>query len=152
MRYAVSPLPDETDGRAEVGDDSGTTTVRFGDVLFHLTEKSRWGGQAKTAVAAGARLERLPHATPRERLHLVVQKGRLFQQEHPQVPVLLDKGRYLVVDLDPRDAKLWHCGDRPCFAIRPLPEGGVAFDLRVPPADRGSPVPWVQSLVDGLGR
>src|SRR5206468_3590339 len=90
MRYAVSPLPDETDGRADVGDDSGTTSVRFGDVLFHMTEKSRWGGRAKTAVAAGARLERLPHATPRERLHLVVQKGRLFQQEHPKVPVLLD--------------------------------------------------------------
>src|SRR4029077_6660723 len=70
--------------------------------------------------------------------------------EHPEVPVLLDKGRFLVVDLDPRKAKQWDCGDRPCFSIRSLPEQGVAFDLRKPRADRAAPIPWVQALVDGL--
>ena len=27
-------------------------------------------------------------------MHIVVQNGRLFQQEHPEVPVILDRGRF----------------------------------------------------------
>jgi Zn-dependent M28 family amino/carboxypeptidase len=83
---------------------------------------------------------------------MVVQKGRLFQQEHPDVPVLLDKGRYLVVDLDPRKAKKWDQGHRPCFAIRPLPESEVAFDIPKPRARRSAALPWVQALTDRIVR
>jgi hypothetical protein len=36
-----------------------------------------------------------------ERLQLVTQNGGLFQADHPDVPVLVNKGRYLVVDLEP---------------------------------------------------
>jgi hypothetical protein len=36
-------------------------------------------------------------------LYLVFQEGRLFQRAYPDVPVLFDKGRHLVVSLDPRD-------------------------------------------------
>ena len=31
-------------------------------------------------------------------MHIVVQNGRLFQQEHPEVPVILDRGRFLLVE------------------------------------------------------
>lgn len=117
-----------------------------------MTEEARWGGLAKAARGPGSALKRLPHSTPRERLHMVVQKGRLFQQEHPDVPVLLDKGRYLVVDLDPRKAKKWDQGHRPCFAIRPLPADAVAFDALAPRARRSAALPWVQTLADRLSR
>src|SRR5262245_41830753 len=153
MRYAVSPIPTGREGRTvAVHGGSGTTSIRFGDVLFHMTEGPGWGEGADAARGAGAQLRTLDHETPRGRLHLVVQKGRLFQQAHPEVPVLLDKGRYLVVDLDPEEAKEWDCGDRPCFSIRPLPEEGIAFDLRAPRAGRAASIPWVQALVDRLGR
>lgn len=117
-----------------------------------MTEEPQWGGRAKAARGAGTALKRLPHSTPRERLHMVVQKGRLFQQEHPDVPVLLDKGRYLVVDLDPRKAKKWGPGHRPCFAIRPLPETAVAFDAPARRARRSAPLPWVRALVNRIAR
>jgi hypothetical protein len=125
MRYATSPVSAVAEKLETVHSDSGTRSIRFGDVLFHMSEEPRWGGLAKAARRSGAALKRLSHSTPRERLHMVVQKGRLFQQEHPDVPVLLDKGRYLVVDLDPRRARKWDQGHRPCFAIRPLPETAV---------------------------
>jgi Zn-dependent M28 family amino/carboxypeptidase len=117
-----------------------------------MTEEPQWGGRATVARGSGATLKRLPHSTPRERLHMVVQKGRLFQQEHPEVPVLLDKGRYLVVDLDPRKAKKWGQGHRPCFAICPLPETAVAFDAPAPRASRSAALPWVRALVNRITR
>jgi Peptidase family M28 len=154
MRYAISQLPTGFEDRAPAADEdgSGTTSVRFGNVLFHMTEGSSSTKGLGAGRGAGAQFRTLDHETPRGRLHLVVQKGRLFQQEHPEVPVLLDKGRYLVVDLDPKKAKKWDCGDRPCYSIRPLPREGVAFDLRAPRASRAASIPWVQALVDRLDR
>lgn len=152
MRYATSPASADVEP-PKTGDPAvGTRSIRFGDILFHLTGEPRWDGLAKSARQQGAALKRLPHDTPRERLHMVVQKGRLFQQEHPDVPVLLDKGRYLVVDLDRRNAKKWDQGDRPCFAIRPLPASQVAFDTPEPRASRSAVVPFVKALTDRIAR
>ena len=49
-------------------------------------------GPRAAAAAGGAGLARAPGAVAPERLHVVVQKGRLFQQEHPDVPVLRRQG------------------------------------------------------------
>ena len=152
MRYATSPASVAVE-RQETADSAiGTRSFRFGDVLFHMTGELRWSGLAKSARSQGATLKRLPHDTPCERLLMVVQKGRLFQQAHPDVPVLLDKGRYLVVDLDPRKAKKWDQGDCPCFAIRPLPESEVVFDAPEPRASRSAALPWVKALTDRIVR
>lgn len=152
MRYAILPVSAVAERTETVDPDSGTQSIRFGDVWFHMTDEPRWGGLAKAARRSGAALKRLSHSTPRRRLHMVVQKGRLFQQEHPEVTVLLDKGRYLVVDLDPQKAKKWDQRHRPCFAIRPLPETGVAFDAPAPRASRSAVLPWVQILVNRVAR
>jgi Zn-dependent M28 family amino/carboxypeptidase len=67
---------------------------------------------------------------PEERLHLVTQIGRTFQEDHPDARIVVDKGRYLVVDADP--------GAPPgglhayCYSVRPLPAGAVVFD-ELPP-------------------
>jgi hypothetical protein len=126
MRYSISPL------RERAG--NGETAIQFGDVLYQV-------GDGPTSRQA-------PHGTP----HLVVQKGRLFQQAHPDVPVLLDKGRYLVVDLDPERAKVLDHGDEPCYSIQPMPEHGVVFDHVAPRASRGAGLPWVRALVNGITR
>jgi beta-phosphoglucomutase-like phosphatase (HAD superfamily) len=45
------------------------------------------------------------HVGTAERLFLVTQNGRLFQLDHPEVPVVVDTGRNLVVDLEPEAAQ-----------------------------------------------
>ena len=93
------------------------------------------------------------HATvASDRLQLVTQNGRLFQQEHPEVPVIAGKGRYLVVDLDPGEAKKLNVPYMPCYSLQPLPWNTVVFELRAPIAARQAPLAWVQQCVDALSR
>jgi Zn-dependent M28 family amino/carboxypeptidase len=65
-----------------------------------------------------------PAATA-ERLFLVTQNGRLFQLEHPAVPVLVDTGRHLVVDLEPAHARELEGTGGACWSLRPLPGDAV---------------------------
>ena len=44
--------------------------------------------------------------TWRESLHVVVQNGHLSQQENPDVSVILDRDRFLLVDLDRNRARV----------------------------------------------
>ena len=59
----------------------------------------------------------------REHLHVVVQNGRLFQQENPDARLLVDR-------------------------VQPLRENEVVFDLRERGSERAAPVAWIQDLVD----
>ncbi|MEM1128993.1 MAG: M20/M25/M40 family metallo-hydrolase [Pseudomonadota bacterium] len=100
--------------------------VQFGDDLFVYAANAKW---AAVSEAMGARDARQPQGDVRKSaLHLVVQKGRTFQQEHPDVPVLFDKGRYLVVDLAPAAARKLRHDDEVCFDILPLRENAVVFE------------------------
>jgi Peptidase family M28 len=87
-----------------------------------------------------------------ERLQLVTQNGRLFQQEQSDVPVIVDKGRYLVVDLDPGEAKKLNVPYMPCYSLQPLPWNTVVLETRAPVAARRAPLVWVQQCVDALSR
>jgi len=81
-----------------------------------------------------------------DRLHLVVQNGRTFQQEYPEVPVLADKGRYLVVDIDPATARASIHPEQACFAVVPLPLDTTVFSRATPVPV--APAPWVRDLAD----
>ncbi|MCZ6666573.1 MAG: M20/M25/M40 family metallo-hydrolase, partial [Gammaproteobacteria bacterium] len=70
-----------------------------------------------------------------------------FQQAHPDVRVLLDRGRYLAVQLSGDEARKIGTHLEPCFVIRPLRENTVIFDQPAPAAARSAPVAWVQDLV-----
>ncbi|MGH8066778.1 MAG: M28 family metallopeptidase [Candidatus Entotheonellia bacterium] len=85
-------------------------------------------------------------------LYLVVQKGRLFQQQYPDVSVLLDKGRYLAVQLSPEERAKVDTKRGSCFGICPLPANTVVFDVRPRPSAREAPVDWIQDLVDEVTR
>ena len=98
---------------------SGVTWVRLGDQVF------------ESPPGAGERTTRPG---------LVTQVGRSFQAAHPQVPVLLDHGRHLVVDLsvldEPASAGARAEGDGHAdWRVEPLPSGTVVVD-------RPRPVPW----------
>ncbi|MDQ0850493.1 hypothetical protein QFZ65_002431 [Arthrobacter sp. B3I9] len=101
--------------------------TRLGDVLVVRAPATR-AGQLLTHRGAADSSRRL--VVPEERLHLVFQIGRFFQEDHPNVRVVVDKGRYLVVDVDP-DLSLLDVGAHAsCYAVRPLPADTVVFDQR----------------------
>jgi hypothetical protein len=83
-----------------------------------------------------------------ERLRLVVQQGRLFQKQFPSVPVLLDKGRFLVVDLPAEVEALAAASHSPRFAFRPLPQNAPVFEARGKRATAREAAPSVQAFVD----
>ncbi|MFI7743554.1 M28 family metallopeptidase [Kocuria rhizosphaericola] len=113
--------------------DAGAAWTQLGDTLLVTGEPAQLE-QAGSGRNPASRVE-----VPAVRLHLVIQNGRQFQQEHPGVPVLVDKGRYLVVDLDPAEAgRLGEPAERhlPCYGVRALPADTVVFEQRAPAPDR----------------
>ncbi len=97
------------------------------------------------ALVAGA-----PRTVSEQDLHIVVQKGRLFQQDYDDVPVVLDKGRYLLVQLTPEQAQAVRQHEGPCYSLRAFEPGLVVFDARGRPEARRASPAWVQPLVDGV--
>ena len=124
---------------SSAGAAAGESWLRFGnDVLFvgegpeALSRQVTGEFHPRTALEAGD-------------LRLVTQLGALFQFEHPDVPVLVNKGRYLVVDVAGRRlAKPGHN----CWSIEPLPLGTTVFEDRGRGEALRRPVKWVQDLVD----
>ena len=108
----------------------GSQCVRLGDVVLR-----REAEQARAAQHSA--------------LRLVVQHGRTFQRAHPHVRVLSDKGRFLVVAIDPAGAADVTADDFPCFSVREVPWGTTVFDVRERVARR-PPEAAVQKCVDAL--
>jgi Zn-dependent M28 family amino/carboxypeptidase len=105
-------------------------------------ESIAFGEEASRSAAAAA---------PREQLHVVVQNGRLFQQHHPDVPVLHDRGRFLLVQLDAKQARALSKGNETCFGIMPAADVPVVFEEPVARAAR-APAAFAQTLVDRAKR
>ncbi|WP_197036160.1 M28 family metallopeptidase [Fischerella sp. PCC 9605] len=131
---------------------SHTFWVQFGQEALLITDESDWHEILKNGERRGTPLQIRPKPSEKKNLHLVVQKGRLFQQEHPNIPVLMDKGRFLVVDLDPELVDSFNKGDEPCYAVRPLEENMVVFKERPKTAARSIPAVWIQDLVEQVSR
>ena len=81
----------------------------------------------------------------RDQLHVVVQHGRPFQQQHPEVPVLHDRGRFLLVQLDPEHARGLGAERETCYGVMPLAGDQVVFEEPDRRAAR-APVPFIQAL------
>ncbi len=125
--------------------------ARFGEDLVVFGPPPAWRADAAAAEGRLARLSRR-RRVPRERLHVVVQNGRLFQRLHPRVPVLLDRGRFLLVDLDPRRARQLGRGHPTCYGVLPLGDRQVVFDVVEPSVARRAREPAIQTLLDRLDR
>ena len=144
-------LPDNRSAQLDAAVSLGASWVQFGNELLLYTDDNQWEGLVGRAGQRTLQLQEHPATVKRENMHLVVQKGRLFQQEHPEVPVILDRGRFLLVELDPNRAYQLKVGDLPCYTIRPLEDNQVVFDVHVPTAAR-APVAWIQDLVNQVSR
>jgi len=121
--FRVSP---QSAGRAGMSAPSGSVAsgniswVKFGDEMVYLGQEQDLDQFVGEAGRAGLVLQEHADLIDRRRLHIVAQKGRLFQHQHPEVAVLSDKGRFLLVDMDPDEARSADPGDEPCYSVRPL--------------------------------
>ncbi|MFF0817918.1 M28 family metallopeptidase [Rhodococcus sp. NPDC003318] len=79
---------------------------------------------------------------------LVTQVGAAFQLAHPEVEVLVDHGRYLVVDAAAVPTPT--AQDRVCWRVQPLPQDTVIVDR--PATDAGARDPGTAHLLAQLSR
>ena len=99
---------------------------RFGKVSVSLARP----GQAARADAETVEV--------RGAAHIVIQKGRSFQRANPSARVLVDAGRYLVIDWTGPEPWVEEPG---CFAVIPYADGAIDFAVRrAAPAPRRDPV------------
>src|SRR5919112_3864012 len=116
--------------------------AQFGDELLLVSDETQ-----QDALRERGLRERQTDVE-RENLHVVVQNGRLFQQENPDARVLVDRGRFLLVELDPAQAHRLEDKGETCYGVQPLGENEVVFEVQDRGAERTSPVAWIQDLVD----
>jgi Zn-dependent M28 family amino/carboxypeptidase len=128
----------------------GTSWVQFGRETLYYTDAAP-DDRGAAPAGRGARPRSSDQDVAREQLHVVVQNGRTFQVEHPEVPIIHDRGRFLLVNLDPGKARELMEEAETCYAVTPLEENQVVFDVRAAPAARPA-VPSVQDLVNKATR
>ena len=145
--------PDARAPQVDPREVQGTSWAQFGDELLLYADDTAWGRVVEGARRGARQLQEHQTTVQREHMYLVVQNGRLFQQEHPDVPVIIDRGRFLLVDLDPDRASQLQGDQATCYGVHPLEDNQVVFDVRArTAADRAAPVAWIQSLIDRLSR
>src|SRR5215212_2758447 len=130
----------------------GTSWAQFGDEVLLYTDEPRWEGPVEHAGRSALQLREHRATVKREHMHVVVQNGRLFQQEHPDARVILDRVRFLLVELDPDQARRLDEENETCYGVLPLQENQIVFDVREPIVAQATPVAWIQTLVDNVAR
>ena len=81
-------------------------------------------------------------------LYLVIQTGRAFQDTYPEARIVIEKGRYLVVDLLPEEVRLFAENKDDWWTVRPLAMDSVIMDI-VKPEARAA-VPRVQADIEAI--
>ena len=134
-----------TDGSTRSAPPAGPDWVRLGDDFLFV------GDEPAPAEHAARALRRHSNPVHRQDLHVVTQIGAVFERTHPEVPIVLNRGRYLVAALEPARAAVVGRTAHD-FSIRPLEGGSVVFETRPRGTARRAPSAAVQTLVGRLDR
>jgi hypothetical protein len=127
-----------------------TSWVRFGhETILYNEDDAVEARPVARESSRGARHPRRDVPGGRHQLHVVVQHGRQFQQRFPAVPVVHDRGRFLLVQLDPAEAERLRGEAHTCYGILPVTDDMVVFEARGRDAARAA-VPSIQALVGGV--
>lgn len=127
----------------------GASYALFGDRILIYGPDANWEEIKRLAEAAGLTLQEYAFPVDADNLYLVIQTGALFEQAHPDVPIILNASRYLAVNLDPHQVAgldETRCG----YKIQRLEPNVIVFDIRTPPPDPPATVPWIEALVKQL--
>ena len=139
-------------GTEELATSPDAAWARFGDELLIYSDKAQPEKLGLPQERSAGQVSERQLPLRREELYVVVQNGRMFQKEHPEVPVLLDKGRYLLTHLDPQEADQLKDSSPTCYGLFQLQENQVVFDVRDSAAARVARVDWIQERVNRVER
>ena len=82
---------------------------------------------------------------------ILVQEGTLFRRAHPEVPVLLDRGRHMLVALDPGQVSRI-AQHRARFSLRSVVPNQVVFDIAQRPGTSPVTCSKIREIVNTLCR
>ncbi|MFJ7682308.1 M28 family metallopeptidase [Peribacillus butanolivorans] len=122
--------------------------VQFGNDIFLFCTKENWYQVIKNAQKNNFHLQEYANTVQESNLYLVTQKGSVFQKEYPNTPILLNKGRYLVVDMHPEIIQELGETKSNYYTIKPLEFNSTVFSTFANHETCSSPVPQIQSLVN----
>lgn len=148
-RFRLKGQSTESDARIGAID---AWTVRFGDEILVYSSNRKWPRVAAQAARLGLKLEEHSQPVSKSDIYLVLQKGRLFQKAYPDIPILIDKGRYLAVELSPEEAEEIRKSIEPCFSVRAIKGSETVFEAVPEPtaAQREGQESAIQQLVDSI--
>lgn len=118
--YTIVPASVDPGAGMSARREPGLKWSRFGDQVIYWT----------TGIpdsAAARRVHTLGRATQSSRglPYLVVQSGNAFRDEFPDIPVILDHGRYLAVELSDDAVDRLSAGNVAAFGFSPLPHNSA---------------------------
>ena len=152
MKAAVLHTPSASRAaRPNLPVSSDTSYARFGDDLLLFGNDSSLEETTRLAREYGLEVREDLQAL-KGRPYLVVQIGNLFQRKHPDVSVILNKGRYLAVSLSSEQAEALMAEEELCYKIRPLEDNEVVFRVESTTAARSQPVTWIRDMINNLSR
>lgn len=85
-------------------------------------------------------------------LYLVVQEGRSFQKEYPDINIILDKGRFLIAEVNSDRVQEIREKHTISYLMKTLEKDSVIFKRHINHVSRTTPVPEIQSFVDRLNQ
>jgi Zn-dependent M28 family amino/carboxypeptidase len=150
MRYIVLSDSTEKRGTEESVRNSGTHWARLGDKTIVWTASEEWAGFTSKATQAGTSLDQAESGELEGQLYLVIQTGGAFQYEHPEARIVVDKGRYLVVDLFPEEASRLAESKNDWWTVLPLAEDSVIMDIVKPEARLA--IPQMQANIGAISQ
>jgi len=128
----------------------GAHCVRLGDQTVVWTDSEEWNAFTNKARQAGVSLDPAETHELEGQLYLVIQTGRAFQNTYPEVRLVIEKGRYIVVDLLPEEVSRFAESKDDWWAVRPLAMDSVIMDIVKPEAQLA--VPRVQAKIETVSQ
>lgn len=155
MKFATCRLADDsTEPAPKLLKQNRLHWLRFGHEYFCYNEDPTPSFNWDKVKSSGLNPSRASRGSIRRKansLYVVSQEGRLFQQAHPDVRVLYDKGRHLVVSLDPRQARNI-TAHQARFSIRRAAKNQTIFETLERPAKRLKTDSRIKGVVDALSK
>ncbi len=127
----------------------GGNWLRFGDLWLVYAEEDNWAQFSAKAQRNGLQLQSLADNVRREEFGLVIQKGCSFQRAHPDVEILLHKGRYLLTRLRGEQSRFLAEVSAHYKLLSPS-DNTTVYQIRRAPAERGAGRATIQDFVDAV--
>ena len=149
-RYIVLSDSSEKRSAEESARSFGAHWVRLGDQTVVWTDSEEWNAFTNKARQAGISLDQAEGRELEGQLYFIVQIGRAFQDTYPEARIVIEKGRYLVVDLLPEKVSRFAEGKDDWWTVRPLAMDSVIMDIIKPKAREA--VPRMQANVEAVSQ